>query len=1281
MNRFGNYELAGEPSRTPLGWVCACRRIDDGAQTLMLKCEELEAHRLVDSIASLQSPRPAAQEPWVQRFLQRAQLQKKVSSNGSAWAPIHESDLAEPGPYYITDYFSRTCEKLSAGRVQLTAAELHGIVSSVLAGLVELRDACGRAHGNLKPSNVLLPAAGVRGHRARLTDPADGPCNDAAAFAGDLESVAKLIYQLTIHKPFRPSAWPFQKSDEWKSLGRAGKSWRDLCNNLLDPHPQARPTLDDVCKSVASFTAKQIALAPTGLSRPFKAIAGRIPIVKFAIVILAAAIVLTGAGIYIHRTERANQARLHLAASQWLDPVLNLSPEQIRQYQLSDASPLIDDADRTAVKSALDFQPDQETFGTSFTGFRTARAGVAAMQRIHSSLVSLYHERLRRLQERATMFTTLGWPRPSTKYQKLASSFPSDPSDSDLPAALKSLSGVAPTDPRTSSLEKQWTAYDTQIKTLSMSTSKDVSTAAALLRTHAYDLIDDDGHLRDAPAFDQDVRRVTQLSPLVSDWPNRYDASRLKAESTSLTLPPTNVSHIDQWLAVTAGYRRVDPAELAPIAKKLSEDLNRVVALSTGLKGPAAQGVSAARDAISIRITALNDTLEKDKSTLGQEQASIHAAIDALKSQISSSAVLTKLQDYKDIKFGSSQIDSFWTSQLLDVQPSSWKDQQPRLDRLHSVLVVIAQLPPIPTDFTGPWRDAAAQHYDDSVQIFLQSSGNSEAFSPTAAQSLRTDYTVWTRELSRVRQAFPPQQFPDLESLAAQRQYITFLRQWAEPRGSPLHDLLASTLLRLRVLVGVADEPNPVALESLLQKKLTPEEHAIAWLRLRQIAPTTSIQDTAILTRQATLRTSAHQALDYAQSHAADPDRPAWKKRLDDLNQSSRSVWLDIVNNPSSDALLRTALAPETRAAFAIVLPLNSAALNPTAVYNVALARARDSKPDEIQKVTIDLRTAIKATTQPADRSFLAPLDQKLASPSPVTELSPPAVDKWFLLPEQAANRYDAFADPKRKAAQAAWDAGDPQSALAFVSGLDDGRTSQLIAAIRKSVTDAPENLRLGNQDAARGGNGYASYSNAARGGNAEATLHLGICLLNGTGVSANPPQAVQWLQLSAAKGVIEAERQLGICQLYGIGMPPDEKQAVAHLAKSAAANDTDSMLWLGGIAVINDDFTGANQWFGRAQSRPPADPQRAIKFFEQLAANPGSARAVAHASLPEDGRAELILAKMYLRSVGVAQKIDLARTYRDRAVTKNNAAAKTLALPAPPPVKSFRGPDLGTGK
>lgn len=175
----------------------------------------------------------------VESFLQVAKLQQELAQSGARhWAPIYEcAPLPDGrGAYYVSDYFAQSAESLVNSLVELNAYSLYGIVKGVAEALLEIKRACGRTHGGLRPSCILLDEGEEGPHSSALlaAPRPDGEADPTQAEADDLRAVGLAIYQLITHHPFDELRdAPRLASEKWPWLGRRGRRWAKLCAELL----------------------------------------------------------------------------------------------------------------------------------------------------------------------------------------------------------------------------------------------------------------------------------------------------------------------------------------------------------------------------------------------------------------------------------------------------------------------------------------------------------------------------------------------------------------------------------------------------------------------------------------------------------------------------------------------------------------------------------------------------------------------------------------------------------------------------------------------------------------------------------------------------------------------------------------------------------------------------------------------------------------------------------------------------------------------------------------
>jgi hypothetical protein len=230
MASYGGYETVRELYRSGLASSFSARKAGETAERYAVKLyQPLVADAMADRL-----------QAEIDCFLDGARLQQKVASSGAQhWSGVREIGPVEGGAFYVGDYHGRSVQQLITGRVKLSGAGLYQLVRAIVQGLAELKKACNRPHGNLKPSNILLAGKGsISKARPLLTDPAGAARLDAQlGDVVDFHALGEIIYQLVLHRTGRAmGGWPAPEGPEWNRLGKKGEQWRQLCNRLLNPN-------------------------------------------------------------------------------------------------------------------------------------------------------------------------------------------------------------------------------------------------------------------------------------------------------------------------------------------------------------------------------------------------------------------------------------------------------------------------------------------------------------------------------------------------------------------------------------------------------------------------------------------------------------------------------------------------------------------------------------------------------------------------------------------------------------------------------------------------------------------------------------------------------------------------------------------------------------------------------------------------------------------------------------------------------------------------------------
>jgi hypothetical protein len=275
MATFGRFEAVREIHRTGYTTVYTGRSPESTAENFVIKVFQPPALLLEGGQAKAE----------IELFLKSTETQQKASAGDAQhWAPVHQHGPSPEGAFYVTEKYEHSLQQLIDIRLKLSGKVLSAIVESVAKGLIELKESCGRPHGNLKATNVLISGTeDISQGKIVLCDPLPDELIDTEVhWDSDLRAVAELIYQLVVHRQSpRVDGWQAPDSKEWRSLGRNAASWRNLCNRLLSA--SAKPgtiTIETVVEELAQLKTAKPFLSPLRL------IAAAIVVIVFVVALI-----------------------------------------------------------------------------------------------------------------------------------------------------------------------------------------------------------------------------------------------------------------------------------------------------------------------------------------------------------------------------------------------------------------------------------------------------------------------------------------------------------------------------------------------------------------------------------------------------------------------------------------------------------------------------------------------------------------------------------------------------------------------------------------------------------------------------------------------------------------------------------------------------------------------------------------------------------------------------------------------------------------------------------
>lgn len=279
MALWGKFESVKELAQSGVGLLWSARPSGDAAQGSTEKyiIKTTEQLALLGDIERLEHESAL--------FLEAAAVQKALADGGAQhWVKIVELGNTDQGAFYVAERYGRSVSTLVTRGIRLDGHGIRHLVLGILDGLEEIQTKAGRAHGNIKPTNVLIggpDSPSVTGDPVVLTDPTPTRSLGKQAAAEDMRHLGELVYELvTLRAPKSGVGMTVSINEDWSRLGSSANTWIDFCNRLLDVSPgKPAPDIDQVREMV-----------PAGVSAP--SAKSKVPLIA-----AAAFLLLAGGGV------------------------------------------------------------------------------------------------------------------------------------------------------------------------------------------------------------------------------------------------------------------------------------------------------------------------------------------------------------------------------------------------------------------------------------------------------------------------------------------------------------------------------------------------------------------------------------------------------------------------------------------------------------------------------------------------------------------------------------------------------------------------------------------------------------------------------------------------------------------------------------------------------------------------------------------------------------------------------------------------------------------------
>ena len=241
MASFGSFETDREVYSGPTYTVYSARKPGETGAEYAIKVFSLHQIGLDEESAADLGPLLGDLE---RSIVERIGVQQRAAAASEFICPVFETGQDERGVWYATGYYPRSVNKIISGRVALSRDALHHIIRAIVQGAIDLKQNCGRSHGDIQASVVQISRSEkLVEAKVMLSDPLPGDQAESDRYElSDLQAIGRTLLQLVLQREIgqRESAaliLPILSSAQWTQLfGKEADTWLSLCNELLDPN-------------------------------------------------------------------------------------------------------------------------------------------------------------------------------------------------------------------------------------------------------------------------------------------------------------------------------------------------------------------------------------------------------------------------------------------------------------------------------------------------------------------------------------------------------------------------------------------------------------------------------------------------------------------------------------------------------------------------------------------------------------------------------------------------------------------------------------------------------------------------------------------------------------------------------------------------------------------------------------------------------------------------------------------------------------------------------------
>ena len=233
------------------------------------------------------------------------------------------------------------------------------------------------------------------------------------------------------------------------------------------------------------------------------------------------------------------------------------------------------------------------------------------------------------------------------------------------------------------------------------------------------------------------------------------------------------------------------------------------------------------------------------------------------------------------------------------------------------------------------------------------------------------------------------------------------------------------------------------------------------------------------------------------------------------------------------------------------------------------------------------------------------------------------------------------------------------KSVLNGLVGWQCENVQRAIDALKKGGSDAPDSLEGKKLK-------FKLTKLRSELGDPSDYLKLAQLYEDGTGVSQNDSEALEWYRKAAEKGNAEAQLELGKRYFEGRGVSTNEDEAVKWYTKAAENGNTDAQLVLGDRYFVEQKYSTAAEWYRKAADKDNGNVRAQYQLGLMYSQGQGVERNYAEAADwyrkaadQRDAESQRRLAGMFEAGNGVEQSYAEAEKWYQKAADQGSKEAQ----------------------